>query len=248
MILLFDVGNTTIGLALVENDKIIKTYKLNTNLTKTADEYFIDIKQLFDINKIKDIAIASVVPQVTRILNEISKKFFNIEPLIIKLGTKTGINIKTDNPKEVGADIICVAAGVANNNKSSLVIDLGTATKYIYVKKNILSGVIITPGVKISIKSLVGNTALLPDIDILVPKKVLGTNTIECMQSGVTYGMAAQVDGLIDRIKQEVKEDFDIFITGGLANIIIPLLNHQVTYNSQLIFEGLYKIYQLNIK
>lgn len=248
MIMLVDVGNTTIGIAVYKENKITDTFKLNTNIKKTADEYYIDIKHLIDLSKITDIVISSVVPIVTRALVEISEKFLKITPLVIQPKTKTGINVNTDNPKEVGADIIAVAAALINKDKPQLIVDLGTATKYIYVKKNAIKGVIITPGVKISIKALVGNTALLPEIDIVVPKKVLGTNTIECMQSGVTYGVAVQVDGLIELIKQEVLEDFDIIITGGLSSIIKPLLKHDIISNPNLIFEGLAEIYKKNIR
>jgi type III pantothenate kinase len=127
-----------------------------------------------------------------------------------------------------------------------LVVDLGTAIKYIYVKHKTILGVIITPGVNISIKALVGNTALLPDIDIEVPKKVLGTHTIACMQSGVTYGVAAQVDGLIERIKEETKEDFDVILTGGLSEMIAPLCKYPLTRDPDLVLKGLLKIHARN--
>src|SRR5690554_468493 len=246
MILLIDVGNTTINLALSSNNKILKTAMINTNLNKTADEYYIDLNILFELTTIKDIIISSVVPIITKELVDLSKKHLKIDPLVIQQKVKTGVNVLTDNPREVGSDLIAVAAALVQNNKSYLIIDLGTATKYIYLKNNAITGVIITPGVEVSIKALVGNTALLPNIDILVPKKVLGSNTIECMQSGVTYGTAAQVDGLIDMIKAEVKEDFEIVTTGGLAKIINPLIRHEIIDNPLLIFEGLIKIYNLN--
>ncbi|HHT55030.1 MAG TPA: type III pantothenate kinase [Acholeplasma sp.] len=246
MILLIDVGNTTINMALSQNNRILKTAMINTNLNKTADEYYINLNILFELTKIKDIIISSVVPIVTKELVDLSKKHFKIDPLVIQQKVKTGVNVLTDNPREVGADLIAVAAALVQNNKSYLIIDLGTATKYIYVKNNAITGVIITPGVEVSIKALVGNTALLPNIDILVPRKVLGSNTIECMQSGVTYGTAAQVDGLIDTVKAEVKEDFEIVTTGGLAKVINPLIRHEIIDNPLLIFEGLLKIYNLN--
>ncbi|MDY0277028.1 MAG: type III pantothenate kinase [Acholeplasma sp.] len=245
MILLFDVGNTTVGVGFAFDQKIVNSFRLNTNLKKTADEYFIDLKQLIEIKDITGVAISSVVPAMTRILEELSIRFLGIHPLIVQPKTRTGINIITDHPKEVGADLICAAAGV-DSEKSTLVIDLGTATKYIYVKKSSIRGVIITPGIKVSIKALVGNTALLPEIDIDVPKKVLGTNTIECMQSGVTYGTAVQVDGLIELIKKEVNEEFNIIITGGLAPIIIPLIKHEVFYDNNIVYKGLISIYYRN--
>lgn len=248
MKLLFDVGNTTIGVALVnDNDKVIQSHRLNTNLTKTADEYYLDINQLIKIDKVNSIAIASVVPNITKILTTMITKFFNKDPFIIEPRAKTGLQVITDNPKEVGADIICTAAAVVDKEKSTLIIDLGTATKYIYVRKNAIIGVIITPGVRVSIEALVGSTALLPEIDIKVPKKILGTNTVECMQSGVTYGVAAQVDGLIEMIKKEVNEDFEIYVTGGLSKIIIPLLEHKTIVEPNLIYMGLNEIHKKNI-
>ncbi|MDX9692445.1 MAG: type III pantothenate kinase [Acholeplasmataceae bacterium] len=246
MILLFDVGNTNISIGLSDGESILHTYRLNTEVTKTADEYFIAMKSLFDKNEIKDIAISSVVPRITEKLKEISQKYFKLEPLIVGPGIKTGLNIKTDNPREVGSDLICDAVSVEDYNKPMLVVDLGTAIKYIYVKNKTIIGVIITPGVNISIKALVGNTALLPDIDIEVPKKVLGTHTIACMQSGVTYGVAAQVDGLIERISEETKESFDVILTGGLSEMIAPLCMQPLTRDPDSVLKGLLKIFNRN--
>jgi type III pantothenate kinase len=186
------------------------------------------------------------VPRLTEKLKEIARKFVGIEPLIVGPGVKTGLNIKTDHPREVGADLICDAVGLDDDIDPALIVDLGTAIKYIYVKHKTILGVIITPGVNVSIKALVGQTALLPDIDIEVPKKVLGTNTIHCMQSGVTYGVAAQVDGLIDRIKAEVNEDFKVILTGGLSRLIAPLCSHPLEVDQDIILKGLLKIYNKN--
>ncbi|MDX9692314.1 MAG: type III pantothenate kinase [Acholeplasmataceae bacterium] len=246
MILLFDVGNTNISIGLSDGQKILHTFRLNTEISKTADEYYIAMKSLFDQKDISEVAISSVVPRITEKLKEISEKYFKIEPLIVGPGIKTGLNIKTDHPREVGADLICDAVSVEDFQKPMLVVDLGTAIKYIYVKNKTILGVIITPGVNISIKALVGNTALLPDIDIEVPKKVLGTHTIACMQSGVTYGVAAQVDGLIERIKEETKEDFDVILTGGLSEMIAPLCKYPLTRDPDLVLKGLLKIHARN--
>ena len=246
MILLFDVGNTNISIGLSDGTDILQTFRLNTEVSKTADEYFIAMKSLFNQHDIHEVAISSVVPRITEKLKEISEKYFKIEPLIIGPGIKTGLNIKTDHPREVGADLICDAVSVEDFHKPMLVVDLGTAIKYIYVKNKTILGVIITPGVNISIKALVGNTALLPDIDIEVPKKVLGTHTIACMQSGVTYGVAAQVDGLIERIKDETKEDFGVILTGGLSEMIAPLCKYPLTRDPDLVLKGLLKIHSRN--
>lgn len=246
MLLMFDIGNTTVGIALSKDDKIINTYRINTSLLKTVDQYYLDIIRLIGNVKIKDIIISSVVPQIDDVITEVSLKYFNIEAITLKPGIKTGIKINTDNPREVGADLISDAAAVINSDHPTLIIDLGTAIKYIYVKNNTITGVVITPGIEVSIKALVGNTALLPQIQIVVPNKVLGTNTIECMQSGVTYGVAAQIDGLIKRISNEVDESFETIITGGLADVILPLLANGTTHRDNLIFEGLINIYNRN--
>lgn len=246
MILLFDVGNTNISIGLSDGKNILNTIRLNTEVQKTADEYWIQMKNFFHADDIEAVAISSVVPRITEKLKEISLKRLSKEPLIVGPGVKTGLNIKTDNPREVGADLICDAVAVEDTEKPSLVIDLGTAIKYIYVKHKTIRGVIITPGVNISIKALVGQTALLPDIDIEVPKKVLGTNTITCMQSGVTYGVAAQVDGLIDRIQKEVNDEFQVILTGGLSETIAPLVFAPLERDPDLVLKGLLKIYLRN--
>lgn len=246
MILLFDVGNTNISIGLSDGIFILSTIRLNTEVSKTADEYWLQMKNFFHPEDIKAIAISSVVPRITEKLKEISIKRLNLEPLIVGPGVKTGLNIKTDNPREVGGDLICDAVAVEDSTTPSLIVDLGTAIKYIYLKNKTIKGVIITPGVSISIKALVGQTALLPDIDIEVPKKVLGTNTISCMQSGVTYGVAAQVDGLIDRIRNEVKEDFNVVLTGGLSETIAPLVFAPLERDPDLVLKGLLKIYLRN--
>lgn len=246
MILLIDVGNTTVNVSLNDNGNQVVTFKLNTDLNKTCDEYYLDLKKFINLKEVKDVVMASVVPNITNKFITLFTTHLNIKPLTIKQGTKTGVKINTDNPKEVGADLVATAAAVIDNNKPTLIIDLGTATKYIYIKNKSIDGVIITPGVEVSIEALVGNTALLPNIEITVPNKLLGTNTIECMQSGVTFGVAAQIDGLIDRIKEETKEDFNIITTGGLSPLITPLVKHEVVFNTNLIFEGLLNIYKLN--
>jgi type III pantothenate kinase len=246
MFLLFDVGNTNVFIGVSDGFKIIDTYRLNTEVTKTADEYYIQMKNVIDFKQVKHVAISSVVPRITEKLREISRKYIGIDPLIVGPGVKTGLNIKTDHPREVGADLICDSVGLDEDISNALIIDLGTAIKYIYVKNKTILGVIITPGVNVSIKALVGHTALLPDIDIEVPKRVLGTNTIHCMQSGVTYGVAAQVDGLIDRIYKEVNEEFKVILTGGLSALIAPLCSHELTVDSDIILKGLLKIYNKN--
>lgn len=248
MQVLIDVGNTNVCIGICENNTITKTYRLITELNKTADEYYVLIHNMVDIRQVEKVYIASVVPAITTLLIELFKKYYNIVPLTLQPGTKTGILLKTDNPKEVGADIICDAVGSKKYGDEVLVIDLGTAIKYIYVQNNILKGVIISPGVVISMNALVKNTALLPEIDIKVPKNVLGKNTFDCMASGVTYGVAAQVDGLIERIKKEVNNpNLVVVATGGLAELIVPICKDEIQIDHNLTLMGLKEIGDKNI-
>ncbi|NLL68615.1 MAG: type III pantothenate kinase [Acholeplasmataceae bacterium] len=247
MILLFDVGNTSIKIGLAENNQIKKVYRINTVSNKTPDLYAVDLNNLFEPNQIKAVVIGSVVPEVTLTLKILAKRLYHVEPIVIEPGVKTGIRLQTDYPQEVGADIIAACAAI-NDPRPTVIVDLGTANKYIYTKDKTLLGVIISPGIANSMKALVDSTALLPNIDIKVPKKVLGTNTIMCMQSGVTYGVAAEVEGLLMRIKGEIREDPHVIITGGLAKIIAPLIYNNLEVNPNLVLEGLLNIYHLNVK
>lgn len=245
MILLFDVGNTNIYVGVGEKDKILNTFRLTTELNKSPDEYYLTIKNFVDNYKINGIVIGSVVPKVTISLIKIAQKYFNLEPLVLAPGIKTGIKVIADNPREVGSDIIAVAAGI-DNGSSYLIVDLGTANKFIYVKKNTITGVIISPGISLSIKALNLNTALLPEVEIKFPNKYLGNNTIHCIQSGVLYGTVALIEGFINKIKEEVNEEFTVILTGGLSKLFLPYLNDKVIRESRLVLKGLLNIYYRN--
>ena len=245
MILLVDVGNTEVKIAFSQNHEIIQKYRIATDRNLSADAYYVLIKPFIGQHTIEKVAISSVVPPVTKALKELSIKYFNITPLVVGPGIKTGVNVKTDYPKEVGADLICAVAGISGD-QPALIVDLGTATKYIYTEKNTIKGVIITPGVMISMRALVSNTALLPEFDLEVPHKVLGTNTIACMQSGVTYGVAAQVDGLVSRVEKEVGKKLAVIMTGGLSEVILPLCETKAIKDEHLVLRGLLEILNKN--
>lgn len=245
MILLVDVGNTEVKIAFSQNHEIIQKYRIATDRNLSADAYYVLIKPFIGQHTIEKVAISSVVPPVTKALKELSIKYFNITPLVVGPGIKTGVNVKTDYPKEVGADLICAVAGVSGD-QPALIVDLGTATKYIYTEKNTIKGVIITPGVMISMRALVSNTALLPEFDLEVPQKVLGTNTVACMQSGVTYGVAAQVDGLVSRVEKEVGKKLAVIMTGGLSEVILPLCETKAIKDEHLVLRGLLEILNKN--
>ena len=247
MLLLFDVGNTNICITTYENDYLSESItRVTTLANRSCDEYYLILREMISLDKVSDVMISSVVPDVTLILKEMCIKHLNVNPYILGPGVKTGIKIIADNPREVGADLICDVAGVLEDE--ALVIDLGTAIKYIYVKNKTLKGVVISPGVVVSLKALSSNAALLPEIEIKTPNKVLGNNTISCMQSGVTYGVASQVDGMIDRIKEEVKNpNLKVIATGGLANMIIPLTKNEIEIDDLLTLRGLLEVYRRNL-
>lgn len=245
MILLFDVGNTNIHVSKSDGVIVNNQYRIKTDRSLTVDELYVKLKEYVNDTQIEGIAISSVVPTLTSTLINVSETYFNIEPLVIKAGVKTGLQIKTDHPQEVGADLICAAVELMNKGHQ-VIVDLGTAIKYIYIHQNMMKGVIITPGVDISIKALVGQTALLPEIHIEVPKRVLGTNTIECMQSGVTYGVASQIEGLLSRIEKEMNTSFQVTLTGGISPTISPLLTNAHKLDDFTVLKGLLKIYNKN--
>lgn len=248
MILLVDVGNTNIVFGFAENNELKQTFRFKTLTDKTSDEYYLYIKPMLDLYKIDDVIISSVVPVVTSALYKVFKKFYNIEAKALGPGIKTGIQLKVDDPKTVGADIICDAAGAMAFYDEAIVIDLGTASKYIYVKNNVFLGVSIAPGVAVSMKAMISSTALLPQVELVCPKKVIGTNTIACMQSGVIFGAAAQVDGMIDRIMDEIdNHNIPVIATGGLSGIISPLCKHDIERKENLTLLGLLEIYKKNM-
>ena len=249
MILICDVGNTSINFGLCETNKIIRTFRMKTLTDRSSDEYIFLFKSLLEGDKFSDVLISSVVPVVTSLLVKMFDKYFNINVRILGPGIKTGVMIKADNPREVGADLICDIAGSSKYGKDVLIIDLGTATKYMYQHNNAFMGTAIAPGVSVSMKSLTASAALLPSFELQTPKTVLCNNTISCMQSGVIYGAACEVDGMIDRIKNEIKcPDLKIVATGGLSSLIIPLCKHEIILDDNLVLEGLLEIYNKNIK
>lgn len=248
MILLVDVGNTSIVFGLAENNQINKTYRFKTATDKTADEYYIMLKPILDLYNVNDVIISSVVPIVTSALKKMCEKYITPSPLILGPGIKTGIQLKVDDPKTVGADMIADSAGAMKLYDEAIIVDLGTATKYIHVKNNIFMGCSIAPGVAISMKALVSNAALLPNIELVCPKKVVATNTITCMQSGVIFGAAAQVDGMVERIRSEIKNpSIPVIATGGLSKLIVPLCKTDIERIELLTLDGMYEIYKRNI-
>lgn len=257
MILLVDVGNTNIVIGIYDENKYIASWRLSTDTKKTSDEYSIQLMQLFtqnelDPKQVKGIIISSVVPNIMHSLENMVRKSFDIEPIVVGPGIKTGINIKYDNPKEVGADRI-VNAVAANElyNKDLIIIDFGTATTYCALTKdgNYLGGC-ISPGIKIASDALFERAAKLPRIELEVPKNIICKNTITSMQAGILYGYIGQVEYIVKKTKEEMRslglEEPFVIATGGLANTIARHTDVIDEVRGDLTLEGLRIIYEKN--
>lgn len=253
MILTVDVGNSNIVLGGVRDDEIVFEARLRTDATKTSDEYCIDLKMILEVYKlnsdeIEGSIIASVVPQVLNSMQTAIKKLTGKAPLVVGPGLKTGLNIAIDNPAQTGADLVvgCVAA-LREHKAPMIVIDMGTATTMIVLDKNsaMIGGAII-PGVKISMDALTGRTALLPGLQLDQPKKAIGRNTIDCMRSGLMLGSACMIDGMIDRMEEELGYQTTVVATGGIAKFVLPMCRHEIIYDKDLLVKGLAALYRDN--
>ena len=253
MILAIDIGNTNIVVGCCEEKKILLMERLTTNHTATALEYAISLKAILELSGVdkKDIngaIISSVVPSVTYTVRTAVKTLIGVDALVIGPGIKTGLSIKTDNPAQLGSDLVVDAvAGIQEYGAPLVIFDLGTATtvSVINKEKEYLGGMIL-PGMMISLNAMVSGTSQLPKISLEKPKKLIGTNTIDCMKSGILYGTASSMDGIIDRIRDEIG-DVTVVATGGLAGTIVPLCRNKVILDDELLIKGLMIIYNKNI-
>ena len=254
MILTLDMGNSNIVVGGIDENKLYFEERITTDHRKTSLEYAIMLKNILEINKVKrsDIEgaiMSSVVPPLNAPLSSAVKKITGKKPMLVGSGMKTGINIKVDNPKSVGGDrIVAAVAAVAQFEGPIIVIDMGTATTLDVLDKGggYIGGVIL-PGVKVSLNALVGNTAQLPQINLDTPKRVIGKNTVECMQNGIMFGNASMIDGLIDRVEEELGEKCTLVATGGMSRFITPLCRHKITYIPDLLLRGLLILYRQNM-
>lgn len=253
MILAIDIGNTNIVVGCIDEEKIYFTERLSTVRTKTELEYAVDLKTVLDIYHIKrtDIEgciISSVVPQITGIAKLAAEKILKKEVMVLGPGVKTGLNIVMDNPGQLGADLVADAvAGLASYPVPLVVIDMGTATTISVVnsKKQYIGGMIM-PGVRISLDALTARASQLSGISIDAPRHIIGKNTIECMKSGVLYSNAAALDGIIDRIEEELGEKTTVIATGGLAKKIVPHCRKEIILDEELLLKGLMLICRKN--
>ncbi|ACL74524.1 type III pantothenate kinase [Ruminiclostridium cellulolyticum] len=255
MVLVVDVGNTHIVLGVFEGKKLLANWRLGTNKERTSDELGMLILGLFNheklsIDKVKSVVVASVVPPIMYTLEHAIKKYINIQPMIIGPGTKTGINIRYQNPKEVGADrIVNAVAGFELYGGPLIIVDMGTATTFCAIsEKGEYLGGVICPGIKISAEALYQKAAKLPRIDLVKPESVIGKNTISSMQSGVFFGYVGQVDYIVNRIKNEMhEENVRVIATGGISRMITEESITINEFNPTLTLEGLRLIYERNV-
>ncbi|MBK5515094.1 type III pantothenate kinase [Bacillus sp. TH11] len=253
MIFVLDVGNTNAVLGVFEEGELRQHWRMETDRNKTEDEYGMVIKSLLQheglsFDQFDGIIISSVVPPIMFALERMCKKYFGIKPLIVGPGIKTGLNIKYENPREVGADrIVNAVAGIQEYGSPLIIVDFGTATTYCYINedKQYMGGA-IAPGIMISAEALYSRAAKLPRIEITKPGSVIGKNTVSAMQSGILYGYVGQVEGIVKRMKEEAKQEPKVIATGGLAKLISEESNVIDIVDPFLTLKGLYMLYERN--
>jgi type III pantothenate kinase len=255
MLLVIDVGNTNTVLGVYEGDVLVHDWRIRTVIDHTVDEYGMLIYSLYKSShisskQIEDIIISCVVPPMLNILEPVCQKYFQITPLIVGPGVKTGMPIFYDNPREIGADRIVNAVAAYEKFKTDLiVVDFGTATTFDYISpKGEYMGGCITPGIVISSEALFQRAAKLPRVEFTKPKLIIAKDTISGMQAGIIYGYAGLVDGIVERMKAEAKSDPYVIATGGLANVVASESRMIDEVDDMLTLEGLRIIFQRNVK
>lgn len=255
MLLAVDIGNTNITLGVYECEKLCFTSRLATDRKRMEDQYAVEIRDilaLYDVecSQISGAIVSSVVPPLTRSIVRAVARLCPVEPLVLGENTRTDLCIKLDDPSQTGADLIAVSvAAKALYPLPNVVCDLGTASTITVLDKdgNMLGG-IIYPGMRTSLDALVANTAQLPLVSFEAPERIVGRGTVEAMQSGLVYGAAALLDGMLERVEEELGMPVTAIATGGLAELVIPHCKKKLEYSDNLVLEGLRMIYQMNTK
>ena len=256
MVLAVDIGNSNIVLGCFEGDRVVFEERLSTNRNATELEYTVTIRTtLLDLYGLTAASfeggiVSSVVPGVTQIVRSAVRRVIGKDALVLGPGTKTGLNIKLENPGSLGSDRVADAVGAIGSYPCPLIIvDMGTATTISVVDrdKQFLGGMIM-PGLRVAVDSLASRTSQLPHISLEAPKHAIGSNTVACMQSGLIFGTACSIDGAIDLIEAELGDKCTVVSTGGLANTIIPHCRRKIIIDEQLLLKGLMTIYHKNVK
>lgn len=253
MILAVDMGNTNIVVGVIDNKKVVFSCRIGTDRKKTEIEFLVQFKVIFETYNVNPSIVeggilSSVVPELTIQVSRAMEMLLKKDILILGQGIKTGLNIKIDNPQTLGADIVADSVGALEKYGYPLiVIDMGTATTVSVIddKRNYIGGMII-PGVRTSMNALSSNASQLPFISLDNPKAIIGKNTIDSMRSGIIYGNASMIDGLIDRLEEEFPFKFIICATGGLSKLVLSHCKHDIIYEEYLLLYGLELIYQKN--
>ena len=254
LVLAVDIGNTNIVVGVIRDDVPLFVERVSTDSAKTDLEYAVTLKTILEIHNLSQSCfegsiISSVVPPVTGTVKSAIEKLSGKAPLVVGPGVKTGLNIRIENPAALGSDLVVDAvAGLAEYPTPLLIIDMGTATTISAIDKNgaYLGGVII-PGAKVALDSLSAKASQLPNISFEAPKKAIGTNTVECMKSGAVLGNASLLDGMIDRMEEELGEPATVVATGGLAQFVVPHCRRKIIVDDLLLLKGLYIIYRKNM-
>ncbi|MCI8864534.1 MAG: type III pantothenate kinase [Lachnospiraceae bacterium] len=253
MILAIDMGNTNIVIGGIDAAQTYFVERITTNHVKTGLEYAINIKNILEIHNIdksqvEGTILSSVVPPLNATISSAVKKIFGFRPKLVGSGMKTGLNIIMDNPKTVGSDMIVDAVAASKEYPlPAIIIDMGTATTMsVLDQKGNYTGGVILPGLRVSLDSLSSKTAQLPSISLDIPQKVIGKNTIDCMRSGIMYGNAGMIDGIIERMEEELGEKATVIATGGLSRFVVPLCRHTIIYDEALLMKGLWILYEKN--
>lgn len=253
MIIAVDIGNTNIVVGCIENESVLFTERIATRLNKTELEYAIDLKLILELHEIRKeridgSIISSVVPPLSNVIKAALTKLIPKAPLVVGPGLKNGLSIRIDNPAQLGSDLVVTAvAAIAEYPLPAIVIDMGTATTFsvINAKHQYLGGAIV-PGVEVALSSLSSQTSQLPHISLEPPKQVIGSNTIDCMKSGSLFGSAAMIDGMVDRINDELGIKATVIATGGISRFVIPHCRQAILYDADLMMKGLALIYRKN--
>ncbi len=255
MLLTVDMGNTNITIGAYEGDELRFVSRLSTIRGKTADQYAIEFNQIFRLNNasansFSGSIISSVVPELTATVSQTVGLVTGTAPIVVGPGIKTGVNILIDNPAQLGSDLLVGAvAAIDKYPLPCFIVDLGTASKISVVGKDgSYRGGMIAPGVAVSLNALSSNASQLPYISLTAPKKAIGTNTVDCMQSGIIFGSAAMVDGMIQRFRDEVPDVASVVATGGFSNCIIEHCRENIIHDDTLLLHGLKVIYEKNQK
>lgn len=253
MLLVIDVGNSNIVLGVYQKERLINHWRVVTSNYKTGDEFYLLLNMLFYTSKIKPnqirgCCISSVVPDVNPSLMQLCERMFGFEPLMVEPGIRTGIILQCDNPKEVGADrIVNAVAGVEEYGGPLIIVDFGTATTFdVVTERAEWQGGVIVPGIQLSADALFEHCAKLPHVDISIPPSVIGKDTVNNIRSGLTYGYADLVNGLITRIREEMRTPARVLATGGFATMIAQLADKIDIVDPLLTLKGLRIIYEKN--